>query len=84
MIWLIFLMGVNIGHSLLYHLQLLRLGVNLKNFPSSAAPATYAILFHLGIAAVLLLYVLFWLKVFLLIFYHVSVNFFCRDIYFSI
>ncbi|KAL9285055.1 hypothetical protein ACSQ67_024585 [Phaseolus vulgaris] len=41
---------------------LLRLGVNLKNFPSSAAPATYAILFHLGIAAVLLLYVLFWLK----------------------
>ncbi|ESW34552.1 hypothetical protein PHAVU_001G162000 [Phaseolus vulgaris] len=41
---------------------LLRLGVNLKNFPSSAAPAAYAILFHLGIAAVLLLYVLFWLK----------------------
>ncbi|KAI4301082.1 hypothetical protein L6164_034398 [Bauhinia variegata] len=41
---------------------LLRLGVNLKNFPASAAPATYAILFHLGIAAVLLLYVLFWLK----------------------
>ncbi|KAK7396442.1 hypothetical protein VNO78_17454 [Psophocarpus tetragonolobus] len=41
---------------------LLRLGVNLKNFPSSAAPATYAILFQFGIAAVLLLYVLFWLK----------------------
>ncbi|TKY62345.1 Dolichyl-diphosphooligosaccharide--protein glycosyltransferase subunit 2 [Spatholobus suberectus] len=41
---------------------LLHLGVNLKNFPSSAVPATYAILFHLGIAAVLLLYVLFWLK----------------------
>ncbi|KAG5055392.1 hypothetical protein JHK85_007902 [Glycine max] len=41
---------------------LLRLGVNLKNFPSSAVPATYAFLFHLGIAAVLLLYVLFWLK----------------------
>ncbi|CAJ1900514.1 unnamed protein product [Sphenostylis stenocarpa] len=41
---------------------LLRLGVNLKNFPSSAVPATYAILFQLGIAAVLLLYVLFWLK----------------------
>ncbi|XP_020204789.1 dolichyl-diphosphooligosaccharide--protein glycosyltransferase subunit 2 [Cajanus cajan] len=40
----------------------LRLGVNLKNFPSSAVPATYAILFHLGVAAVLLLYVLFWLK----------------------
>ncbi|XP_061367464.1 dolichyl-diphosphooligosaccharide--protein glycosyltransferase subunit 2 [Gastrolobium bilobum] len=41
---------------------LLRLGVNLKNFPGSAVPATFAILFHLGIAAVLLLYVLFWLK----------------------
>ncbi|KAK7336880.1 hypothetical protein VNO77_17431 [Canavalia gladiata] len=41
---------------------LLRLGVNFKNFPSSAVPATYAILFHLGIGAVLLLYVLFWLK----------------------
>lgn len=41
---------------------LLRLGVNLKNFPSSTVPATFAILFHGGIAAVLLLYVLFWLK----------------------
>ncbi|KAK4373065.1 hypothetical protein RND71_008449 [Anisodus tanguticus] len=39
---------------------LLRLGVNLKNFPS--APATSAILFHLAIAAVLSLYLLFWLK----------------------
>ncbi|KAK2633691.1 hypothetical protein Ddye_016266 [Dipteronia dyeriana] len=41
---------------------LLRLGVNLKNFPTSSVPATFAILFHVGIAAVLLLYVLFWLK----------------------
>ncbi|XP_059459921.1 dolichyl-diphosphooligosaccharide--protein glycosyltransferase subunit 2 [Corylus avellana] len=41
---------------------LLRIGVNLKNFPTSALPATFAVLFHLGIAAVLLLYVLFWLK----------------------
>ncbi|XP_054820111.1 dolichyl-diphosphooligosaccharide--protein glycosyltransferase subunit 2-like [Prosopis cineraria] len=41
---------------------LLRLGVNLKNFPSATVPATYAILFHAGIAAVLLLYLLFWLK----------------------
>ncbi|XP_060667481.1 dolichyl-diphosphooligosaccharide--protein glycosyltransferase subunit 2 isoform X2 [Ziziphus jujuba] len=41
---------------------LLRLGVNLKNFPSSTIPATFAFLFHLGIAAVLLLYVLFWVK----------------------
>lgn len=41
---------------------LIYLGVNLKNFPTSAVPATFAILFHCGIAAVLLLYVLFWLK----------------------
>ncbi|KAK6940650.1 Dolichyl-diphosphooligosaccharide--protein glycosyltransferase subunit Swp1, partial [Dillenia turbinata] len=41
---------------------LLTLGVNLKNFPSSAVPAIFAALFHLGIGAVLLLYVLFWLK----------------------
>ncbi|XP_020207895.1 dolichyl-diphosphooligosaccharide--protein glycosyltransferase subunit 2 [Cajanus cajan] len=41
---------------------LLRLGVNLKNFPGSTVPATFAILFHVGIGAVLLLYVLFWLK----------------------
>jgi Oligosaccharyltransferase subunit Ribophorin II len=38
--------------------------VNLKGFPSSAAPAAFALLFHGGIGAVLLLYVLFWLKVF--------------------
>ncbi|TXG63843.1 hypothetical protein EZV62_010837 [Acer yangbiense] len=42
---------------------LLRLGVNLKNFPTSSVPVAFAILFHVGIAAVLLLYVLFWLKV---------------------
>ncbi|KAJ6681182.1 DOLICHYL-DIPHOSPHOOLIGOSACCHARIDE--PROTEIN GLYCOSYLTRANSFERASE SUBUNIT 2 [Salix koriyanagi] len=41
---------------------LLRLGVNLKNFPSSSVPAVFATLFHLGIAAVLSLYMLFWLK----------------------
>ncbi|XP_058197143.1 dolichyl-diphosphooligosaccharide--protein glycosyltransferase subunit 2-like [Rhododendron vialii] len=41
---------------------LLRLGVNLKNFPTATVSATFAILFHLGIAAVLLLYVLFWVK----------------------
>ncbi|KAJ6850807.1 dolichyl-diphosphooligosaccharide--protein glycosyltransferase subunit 2-like [Iris pallida] len=41
---------------------LLRLGVNLKGFPSSALPATFSLLFHAGIAAVLLLYALFWLK----------------------
>ncbi|GMN48999.1 hypothetical protein TIFTF001_018171 [Ficus carica] len=45
-----------------FFIGLLRLGVNFKNFPSSAVPATFAILFHLGIAAVLLLYALFWLK----------------------
>ncbi|OVA02379.1 Ribophorin II [Macleaya cordata] len=41
---------------------LVRLGVNLKNFPTAVGPATYAILFHAGIAAVLSLYLLFWLK----------------------
>nr|XP_029117204.1 dolichyl-diphosphooligosaccharide--protein glycosyltransferase subunit 2 [Elaeis guineensis] len=41
---------------------LMRLGVNLKSFPSSVVPASFSILFHAGIAAVLLLYVLFWLK----------------------
>ncbi|XP_016509756.2 dolichyl-diphosphooligosaccharide--protein glycosyltransferase subunit 2-like isoform X2 [Nicotiana tabacum] len=41
---------------------LLRLQVNLKNFPKASAPATFAILFHFGIAAVLSLYLLFWLK----------------------
>ncbi|OAY80013.1 Dolichyl-diphosphooligosaccharide--protein glycosyltransferase subunit 2 [Ananas comosus] len=41
---------------------LTKLGVNLKNFPSSPVPAAFSILFHAGIAAVLLLYVLFWLK----------------------
>uniref|UniRef100_M8AK97 Dolichyl-diphosphooligosaccharide--protein glycosyltransferase subunit 2 n=1 Tax=Aegilops tauschii TaxID=37682 RepID=M8AK97_AEGTA len=42
---------------------LMRLGVNLKNFPSLPGPAAFASLFHAGIAAVLLLYVLFWVKV---------------------
>ncbi|CAJ1968186.1 unnamed protein product [Sphenostylis stenocarpa] len=41
---------------------LLRLGVNVKNFPGSTAPSTFGILFHVGIAGILLLYVLFWLK----------------------
>ncbi|CAM0884275.1 unnamed protein product [Alopecurus aequalis] len=42
---------------------LIRLGVNLKNFPSLPGPAAFASLFHVGIGAVLLLYVLFWVKV---------------------
>ncbi|XP_020261942.1 dolichyl-diphosphooligosaccharide--protein glycosyltransferase subunit 2-like [Asparagus officinalis] len=41
---------------------LMRLGINLKGFPSSALPATFSVLFHSGIAAILLLYALFWLK----------------------
>ncbi|PAN26926.1 hypothetical protein PAHAL_5G047700 [Panicum hallii] len=41
---------------------LMHLGVNLKNFPSLPGPAAFASLFHAGIGAVLLLYVLFWLK----------------------
>ncbi|KAK6164447.1 hypothetical protein DH2020_001311 [Rehmannia glutinosa] len=38
------------------------LRANLKNLPKSTVPATFAILFHLGIAAVLALYALFWFK----------------------
>ncbi|CAH8368285.1 unnamed protein product [Eruca vesicaria subsp. sativa] len=41
---------------------LTRLGVNIKSFPSSVGAATSALLFHGGIGAVLLLYVLFWIK----------------------
>ncbi|KAG7543576.1 Terpenoid cyclases/protein prenyltransferase alpha-alpha toroid [Arabidopsis thaliana x Arabidopsis arenosa] len=41
---------------------LTRLGANIKSFPSSIGAATSALLFHGGIGAVLLLYVLFWLK----------------------
>ncbi|KAM0860951.1 hypothetical protein ACQ4PT_046220 [Festuca glaucescens] len=46
---------------------LMRLGVNLKNFPSLPGPAAFASLFHAGIGAVLLLYVLFWVKVSVLV-----------------
>ncbi|KAF8401909.1 hypothetical protein HHK36_012859 [Tetracentron sinense] len=42
-------------------LGLISLG-NLKKFPTLVVPAIFAILFHVGIAAVLLLYMLFWLK----------------------
>ncbi|KAL9357985.1 hypothetical protein Peur_051238 [Populus x canadensis] len=55
-------LGLTLLPFLGFLLGLLRLGVNLKNFPSSSVPAMFAALFHLGIAAVLLLYVLFWLK----------------------
>ncbi|KMS95381.1 hypothetical protein BVRB_008740 [Beta vulgaris subsp. vulgaris] len=41
---------------------LCRLGVNLMNFPASRVAATYAVLFHVGIAAILCFYVLFWLQ----------------------
>lgn len=41
---------------------LLKLGVNLKNFPTATVPATFATLFHVGIGLVLSLYALFWLK----------------------
>ncbi|KAL3849975.1 hypothetical protein ACJIZ3_011857 [Penstemon smallii] len=41
---------------------LLYIRANLKNLPKSTVPATFAFLFHLGIAAVLVLYALFWLK----------------------
>jgi oligosaccharyltransferase complex subunit delta (ribophorin II) len=39
------------------------LGVNFKNLPSLPGPAAFVSLFHGGIGAVLLLYVLFWVKV---------------------
>ncbi|WRX11226.1 Dolichyl-diphosphooligosaccharide--protein glycosyltransferase subunit Swp1 - like 1 [Theobroma cacao] len=55
-------LGLTILPLLGFLVGVLRLGVNLKNFPSKAIPATFAILFHVGIGAVLLLYVLFWLK----------------------
>ncbi|PWA35715.1 Ribophorin II [Artemisia annua] len=55
-------LGLVLVPLLTFLVGLLRLGVNFKNFPTSAVPATFAILFHGGIAAVLLLYVLFWLK----------------------
>ncbi|KAG7019263.1 Dolichyl-diphosphooligosaccharide--protein glycosyltransferase subunit 2 [Cucurbita argyrosperma subsp. argyrosperma] len=58
---LIFL-GLTFLPFLVFLVGLLRMGVNLKNFPTSTVPATFAFLFHLGIAAVILLYTLFWLK----------------------
>ncbi|XP_039138283.1 dolichyl-diphosphooligosaccharide--protein glycosyltransferase subunit 2 [Dioscorea cayenensis subsp. rotundata] len=47
---------------LVFIIGLIRLRVNLKNFPSSPVPAVFSLLFHIGIGAVLVLYVLFWLK----------------------
>ncbi|KAL3647727.1 proteasome regulatory particle base subunit [Castilleja foliolosa] len=41
---------------------LIYLRANLKNLPNSTVPVAFAILFHLGIAAVLTLYALFWFK----------------------
>ncbi|KAH1129785.1 hypothetical protein J1N35_001163 [Gossypium stocksii] len=58
---LVFL-GLTILPLLGFLIGLLRLGVNLKNFPTKPVPATFAILFHVGIGAVLLLYVFFWVK----------------------
>ncbi|KAK9087474.1 hypothetical protein Syun_029868 [Stephania yunnanensis] len=55
-------LGLTVLPFLAFLIGLVRLGVNLKNFPSSALPATFALLFHCGIAAVLSLYLLFWLK----------------------
>ncbi|XWS31409.1 hypothetical protein CRYUN_Cryun23aG0073100 [Craigia yunnanensis] len=55
-------LGLTILPILGFLIGLFSLGVNLKNFPTKAIPATFAILFHVGIGAVLLLYVLFWLK----------------------
>ncbi|KAI3889283.1 hypothetical protein MKW92_005737 [Papaver armeniacum] len=44
-------------------LGLLRLGVNLKKFPTSeSSPLVHAVLFHVFLAAILGWYLLFWLK----------------------
>nr|KJB09976.1 hypothetical protein B456_001G179000 [Gossypium raimondii] len=56
-------LGLTILPLLGFLIGLLRLGVNLKNFPTKPVPATFAVLFHVGIGAVLLLYVFFWVKV---------------------
>ncbi|KAL5697327.1 hypothetical protein ACHQM5_030814 [Ranunculus cassubicifolius] len=58
---LIFL-GLTVVPLVVFLIGLLHLGVNLKNFPTAAVPAAFAILFHAGIGAVLSLYLLFWLK----------------------
>ncbi|RWW35032.1 hypothetical protein GW17_00000152 [Ensete ventricosum] len=62
-----FLIGVRVSSSSCssryWYQALLRLGVNLRGFPSSSVPAFCSILFHGGIGAILLLYVFFWLKV---------------------
>ncbi|XP_039048357.1 dolichyl-diphosphooligosaccharide--protein glycosyltransferase subunit 2-like [Hibiscus syriacus] len=55
-------LGLTILPLLGFFIGLLRLGVNMKNFPTKPIPATFAVLFHVGIGAVLLLYVFFWLK----------------------
>ncbi|MBA0790934.1 hypothetical protein Gohar_015548, partial [Gossypium harknessii] len=55
-------LGLTILPLLGFLIGLLRLGVNLKNFPTKPVPATFAVLFHVGIGAVLLLYVFFWVK----------------------
>ncbi|CAN6485747.1 unnamed protein product [Victoria cruziana] len=55
-------LGLTLLPLLGFLIGLLRLGANLKNFPSSTVPALFAILFHAGIAAVILLYLLFWTK----------------------
>ncbi|XP_078441866.1 ribophorin II (RPN2) family protein [Wolffia australiana] len=47
---------------LVFLFGLLRLGANLKGFPASPTPALFAVLFHVGLGAVLALYALFWLK----------------------
>eukprot|EP00271_Cylindrocystis_brebissonii_P015422 TRINITY_DN38313_c0_g1_i1.p1 TRINITY_DN38313_c0_g1~~TRINITY_DN38313_c0_g1_i1.p1 ORF type:complete len:677 (+),score=155.40 TRINITY_DN38313_c0_g1_i1:117-2147(+) len=39
------------------------IGVNFRAFPTEGLPAVSAVAFHLGIAAILILYVAFWVKV---------------------
>ncbi|KAJ4969075.1 hypothetical protein NE237_015776 [Protea cynaroides] len=55
-------LGLTVVPFIGFLIGLLYLKVNIKNFPTSAVPATFAVLFHVGIASVLFLYLLFWLK----------------------
>lgn len=45
-----------------FFVALLQLGVNLKNLPSGGLPLAAAAGFHGGIASILVLYLMFWLK----------------------
>ena len=59
----VFLFHIDVLTCLSYVLQLKFLDINVKLFPKSGLPTIAALCFHAGIASILGLYVLFWLKV---------------------